>query len=116
MADLGEELGEDLMDGINKVLDGNKTDNNADHYFDDAKDFLDQDEWAKTSPVPDGHACKAVLYTTVSSGSSVRVWDVLILIPCLAFLVFLVVRAGHARQKLGNTNSPVCHVKALFFF
>ncbi len=112
MADVIQVLEDEAEEGVVRLMDGsNATDNNADGYFDDVK--LDDDPFfsddSSSSPVSDGHACKAVLYATVSSGSSIRVWDLLILIPCLFFLLFLLVRVGHARQKLRNTNSPVCN-------
>ena len=48
--------------------------------------------------------CKKILYLTISSGSDVRVWDVIILIPNLIFLTFLLARFNQARQRLMATN------------
>jgi len=50
-------------------------------------------------------SCKRILYETV--GDHTRVWDVLILIPNLAFLAFLIIRFRAARRRLGETHAPV---------
>lgn len=49
----------------------------------------------------------SLLITSLSSLSSIRLWDILILVPNLVFLVFLCVLFQRARLKLYATNSPV---------
>ena len=53
-----------------------------------------------------GRSCKKILFASIFGGG-LRAWDLLILIPTAAFLLFLVLRFRHARQKLGATNSPI---------
>ncbi|KAJ1530573.1 hypothetical protein ONE63_005457 [Megalurothrips usitatus] len=50
--------------------------------------------------------CKRVLYEEIP-GSRVRIWDLSILIPNLAFLVFLGLRFNRAILKLRATSSPI---------
>ena len=107
-----DELGEDLNRAIAHVINGNNgsglqttTENHDfddienDHFFDDVEDVEPR--------ISDNHACKAILYRTMGSNSNVRLWDVLILIPTAVFLLFLLARFSHARQKLRATNSPI---------
>ncbi|CAG0903580.1 unnamed protein product [Darwinula stevensoni] len=60
----------------------------------------------KPSPIYDEHFCKWILYEEISD-SSVRIWDLIILIPNVLFLVFLMVYFKQARLKLRATNSPI---------
>ncbi|KAK0163655.1 hypothetical protein PV327_007316 [Microctonus hyperodae] len=54
----------------------------------------------------DEHFCKLVLYKEIQD-SRVRIWDIVILIPNLLFLLFIVVRFNRARLKLRATSSPI---------
>lgn len=52
------------------------------------------------------HFCKLILYKEIQD-SRVRIWDVMILIPNLLFLLFIAVRFNRARLKLRATSSPI---------
>ncbi|XP_011504848.1 PREDICTED: transmembrane protein adipocyte-associated 1 homolog [Ceratosolen solmsi marchali] len=52
------------------------------------------------------HFCKLILYKDIRD-SRVRIWDVIILIPNLLFLLFIAVRFNRARLKLRATSSPI---------
>ncbi|XP_043285197.1 transmembrane protein adipocyte-associated 1 homolog isoform X2 [Venturia canescens] len=54
----------------------------------------------------DDHFCKLVLYKEIQD-SRVRIWDVVILVPNLLFLLFIIVRFNRARLKLRATSSPI---------
>ncbi|XP_058808242.1 transmembrane protein adipocyte-associated 1 homolog isoform X2 [Phymastichus coffea] len=54
----------------------------------------------------DEHFCKLILYQEIKE-STVRIWDVIILIPNLLFLLFIIVRCNRARLKLRATSSPI---------
>ncbi|XP_046662604.1 transmembrane protein adipocyte-associated 1-like isoform X2 [Homalodisca vitripennis] len=58
------------------------------------------------TPVEEELFCKLILYIEISN-SRVRVWDVIILVPNLLFLLFLIVRFNRARLKLRATSSPI---------
>ncbi|XP_043515597.1 transmembrane protein adipocyte-associated 1 homolog isoform X1 [Frieseomelitta varia] len=60
-----------------------------------------------SSPVNDEeHVCKMILYKEIKD-SRVRIWDIVILIPNLLFLLFIAVRFNRARLKLRATSSPI---------
>ncbi|XP_033339986.2 uncharacterized protein LOC117228377 isoform X1 [Megalopta genalis] len=60
-----------------------------------------------SSPMNDEeHFCKLILYKEIKD-SRVRIWDVVILIPNLLFLLFIGVRFNRARLKLRATSSPI---------
>ncbi|XP_078594939.1 transmembrane protein adipocyte-associated 1 homolog [Branchiostoma floridae x Branchiostoma japonicum] len=50
--------------------------------------------------------CFAPLIMEINN-SGVRVWDVVLLVPNLLFLLFLMIRFPKAKVKLKNTNSPI---------
>ncbi|XP_033350689.1 transmembrane protein adipocyte-associated 1 homolog isoform X1 [Bombus vosnesenskii] len=52
------------------------------------------------------HFCKMILYKEIKD-SRVRIWDIVILIPNLLFLLFITVRFNRARLKLRATSSPI---------
>ncbi|XP_031785095.1 transmembrane protein adipocyte-associated 1 homolog [Nasonia vitripennis] len=52
------------------------------------------------------HFCKLILYKEIRD-SRVRIWDVIILIPNVLFLLFIGVRFNRARLKLRATSSPI---------
>jgi hypothetical protein len=60
--------------------------------------------------IADDEPCKAILTAHVSG---LRVWDLAILLPNIAFLLFLFYRLSSTRQKLRATNSQL-H-RSLFF-
>uniref|UniRef100_A0A8D8TLX4 Transmembrane protein adipocyte-associated 1 homolog n=1 Tax=Cacopsylla melanoneura TaxID=428564 RepID=A0A8D8TLX4_9HEMI len=53
------------------------------------------------------HVCKFILYQEMFDTFRVRVWDVVILIPNLLFLIYLMFRFNRARLKLRATSSPI---------
>ncbi|CAH0713361.1 unnamed protein product, partial [Brenthis ino] len=57
-------------------------------------------------PVKEETFCKYVLYYEMNN-SSVRIWDLIILIPNALFVLFLVVRFNKAQLKLRATSSPI---------
>ncbi|XP_078048147.1 uncharacterized protein LOC144475769 isoform X1 [Augochlora pura] len=60
-----------------------------------------------SSPMNDEeHFCKLILYKEIKD-SRIRIWDVVILIPNLLFLLFIGVRFNRARLKLRATSSPI---------
>lgn len=60
-----------------------------------------------SSPMNDEeHVCKMILYKEIKD-SRVRIWDIVILIPNLLFLLFIAVRFNRARLKLRATSSPI---------
>ncbi|XP_011310190.1 transmembrane protein adipocyte-associated 1 homolog isoform X1 [Fopius arisanus] len=61
---------------------------------------------ANASSDDDDHFCKLVLYKEIQD-SRVRIWDLVILIPNLVFLLFIIVRSNRARLKLRATSSPI---------
>ncbi|XP_015606990.1 uncharacterized protein LOC107273373 isoform X1 [Cephus cinctus] len=64
-------------------------------------------ELALTTATDDNeHFCKLILYKEIKD-SRVRIWDVVILIPNLLFLLFIAVRFNRARLKLRATSSPI---------
>ncbi|XP_032667608.1 uncharacterized protein LOC116842465 isoform X1 [Odontomachus brunneus] len=52
------------------------------------------------------HFCKLILYKEIRD-SRVRIWDVVILVPNLLFLLFIAMRFNRARLKLRATSSPI---------
>ena len=102
MAEIGEEV-------LGKVL-GNQTKPIADDP--DDKDFQNFDDSFIAGDDNEVHilsssVCKKILYVSVWKGSTVRAWDVIVLIPNLAFLIFLALRWTTTRRKLRATNSPI---------
>ncbi|XP_053997241.1 transmembrane protein adipocyte-associated 1 homolog isoform X1 [Hylaeus anthracinus] len=60
-----------------------------------------------SSPMNDEeHFCKFILYKEIKD-SRVRIWDTIILVPNLLFLLFIAVRFNRARLKLRATSSPI---------
>ncbi|KAI5746094.1 hypothetical protein M8J76_017238 [Diaphorina citri] len=60
-----------------------------------------------TQNPPDDHVCKFILYQEIFDTFRVRVWDVLILVPNVMFLLYLMFRFNRARLKLRATSSPI---------
>ncbi|XP_011694347.1 PREDICTED: uncharacterized protein LOC105453826 isoform X1 [Wasmannia auropunctata] len=61
---------------------------------------------ASTAMDDEEHFCKLILYKEIKD-SRVRIWDVIILVPNLLFLLFIVMRFNRARLKLRATSSPI---------
>ena len=65
-----------------------------------------QDTFFHPSLIEDDAPCKAILHVHVGN-SNIRVWDILLLIPNLAFLLFLFFRLSSTRMRLRATKSEV---------
>eukprot|EP00092_Neocalanus_flemingeri_P024036 GFUD01026071.1.p1 GENE.GFUD01026071.1~~GFUD01026071.1.p1 ORF type:complete len:384 (-),score=81.75 GFUD01026071.1:244-1395(-) len=65
-----------------------------------------QDTFFHPSLIKDDEPCKAILHYHVGD-SNLRVWDILILLPNIAFLFFLFYRLPSTRLRLRATNSKV---------
>ena len=51
-------------------------------------------------------SCKQILFEGITSNSTVRAWDILIVIPNLCFFAFLLLRLKRSREKLTSVNTP----------
>jgi len=65
-----------------------------------------RDAFFHPSLIPDNEPCKAVLHYHLGN-TNLRVWDLIILIPNLAFLLFLFYKLPSTRLKLRATNSQL---------
>jgi len=65
-----------------------------------------QDTFFHPTLIHDDEPCKAILHYQIA-GSFLRVWDVLILLPNLAFLFFLFYRLPTTRLRLRATSSAI---------
>ncbi|KAL0115584.1 hypothetical protein PUN28_010831 [Cardiocondyla obscurior] len=61
---------------------------------------------ASTAVDDEEHFCKLILYKEIKD-SRVRIWDIIILVPNLLFLLFIAMRFNRARLKLRATSSPI---------
>ncbi|CAH0391091.1 unnamed protein product [Bemisia tabaci] len=61
---------------------------------------------SQTTIPENDHLCKLILYMDVPN-TKIRVWDVIILVPNLIFLLFLGFRFNRAILKLRATSSPI---------
>ncbi|KAI4883058.1 hypothetical protein NFI96_029350 [Prochilodus magdalenae] len=62
--------------------------------------------WPSESNISQPHKCLQVLYEDIGN-SRVRFWDLLLLVPNVAFLVFLIWKLPSARAKIRLTSSPI---------
>ncbi|MCI4375370.1 hypothetical protein PGIGA_G00108680 [Pangasianodon gigas] len=62
--------------------------------------------WPSQANISQPHSCLRVLYEDIGS-SRVRFWDLLLLVPNVAFLVFLMWKLPSARAKIRLTSSPI---------
>ena len=73
-----------------------------------SKAFDEDDFFTHSNHLPKGQGCIKILRATVGGQpDGVRVWDVLVLIPALTFLLFLAARSGKAGVKLRSVESPI---------
>jgi hypothetical protein len=115
MADFGDEIGQDLQQKAVDLLgfsESNTTNaavasgSKADHTFDIFDDsFINSD--SNLGHIPSSEICKKILFISICEGSSVRAWDVLLLLPNLTFIIFLAMRWATTKRKLRATNSPI---------
>ncbi len=112
MGDIAEEFEQAVEQKLNDALNNgsNSKIDLADDPGDPAfKDFANNFVDGKQHPgyIVSSSVCKKILYAPVFNGSTVRAWDVMVLIPNLAFFVFLALRWTATRRKLRATNSPI---------
>ena len=95
----------DLADSVNSstVVQGN--DSNP-FEKDDFTDNWGPSEEIKKKASYDTTSCKQILFEGITSTSTVRAWDILILIPNLCFFAFLLYRLKRSREKLTTVNTP----------
>ncbi|KAI5109177.1 transmembrane protein adipocyte-associated 1-like [Silurus meridionalis] len=62
--------------------------------------------WPSQSNISQPHNCLRVLYEDIGT-SRVRFWDLLLLVPNVAFLIFLIWKLPSARAKIRLTSSPI---------
>uniref|UniRef100_A0A3P9HGD4 Integral membrane protein GPR175 n=2 Tax=Oryzias latipes TaxID=8090 RepID=A0A3P9HGD4_ORYLA len=62
--------------------------------------------WPPDSNVSKPHRCLQLLYEDIGD-SRVRFWDILLLVPNVAFFVFLMWKLPSARAKIRLTSSPI---------
>ena len=112
MADVAEEIEQTLESKVSKILSANgssKAGGDDDHSFDMFDNsFMESD--STLGHIPSNRMCKKLLYISICEGSSVRAWDVLLLLPSLAFTLFLAMRWTSTRRKLSSTNSAIFRV------
>merc|ERR1712032_894389 len=70
------------------------------------EDPLFRDAFFHPSLIPDSEPCKAILHYHLGN-TNLRVWDLIILIPNLAFLLFIFYKLPSTRLKLRATNSEL---------
>uniref|UniRef100_A0A8C1CK87 Integral membrane protein GPR175 n=2 Tax=Cyprinus carpio TaxID=7962 RepID=A0A8C1CK87_CYPCA len=69
---------------------------------DNSSEFIPDHESNITKP----HRCLQILYDDIGH-SRVRYWDVMLLVPNVAFLIFLMWKLPSARAKIRLTSSPI---------
>ena len=77
------------------------------------EDPLFQDTFFHPDLIEDDGTCKVILYTGLGN-SQVRVWDLIILIPNVLFLLFLLFQLPKSRSKIHSSPSQV--VKTFYSF
>jgi len=108
MGSLLEQAEESLLDMTDSVNTSNIVlGNDTDPFEDD--DFTDN--WGPSDEIKkkaafDTSSCKQILFEGITSNSTVRAWDILILIPSLCFFAFLLLRLKRSREKLTSVNTP----------
>ena len=108
MAGLEASLMEQGLDWISRELVGDNTTSEAALAGQDPgpgeEDPFFRDSFFHPDLIPDSEPCKEILHFQVGA-SSIRLWDLLLLLPNLAFLLFLFYRLPSARARLGASPS-----------
>lgn len=106
--EIAENIEEGLLNLANNVNTSNIVIGNDSNPFgdDDYTDDWGPSEEIKKKASFDTSSCKQILFEGITSTSTVRAWDILILIPNLCFLAFLFFRLKRAREKLTSVNTP----------
>ena len=103
------DLEEAVLDIANSFNTSNIPKGNDSSPF-DPDDFTDNwgpDDAIKKKASFDTSSCKQILFEGITSNSTVRAWDILILIPNMCFLAFLVFRLKKSKEKLASVNTPI---------
>ena len=106
MEDIEGEFIETAINEVSDLLFGPKS-NSTEH--DDGpttEDPFFQDEFFHPSLIKDDQPCKAILHYHIGE-THIRMWDIFILLPNLAFLFFLFYRLPSTRLRLRATNSSM---------
>ena len=109
MDEIVERAEDVLLGGLNSTNSSNSAEgNDSDPFAPD--DFTDNwgsiDEIKKKASLHTS-SCKQILFEGITSNSTVRAWDILILIPNMCFLAFLIFRLKKSREKLASVNTPM---------
>lgn len=108
MAGLEASLMEQGLDWISRELVGDNTTSEAALAGQDPgpgeEDPFFRDSFFHPDLIPDSEPCKEILHFQVGA-STIRLWDLLLLLPNLAFLLFLFYRLPWARARLGASPS-----------
>ena len=106
--EIAENIEEGLLDLANNVNSSSIVIGNDSNPFgdDDYTDDWGPSEEIKKKASFDTSSCKQILFEGITSTSTVRAWDILILIPNLCFLAFLFFRLKRAKEKLTSVNTP----------
>ena len=103
--DILDTIEDSLIDAADSVNTSNIPQGTDKSPFDEDK-FTDDWEETKTKVAIDTSSCKQILFEGITSNSTVRAWDILILIPNLCFFAFLLFRLKRSREKLTSVNTP----------
>lgn len=106
------QLGDTFLSEIEDTFfPGNVTDDS-----DSMDDPFADDEFFHPHVIHDDETCKLMLHYKIS-GIGVKLWDVLLLLPCSIFLSFLLLGLPKARQRLrGLTNSATVSTLYVIIF
>jgi len=77
------------------------------------QDVLDHDEFfqdKESAPVSEAFICKRILYSTVAT-SDIKMFDILLLIPSLLFLLCLIYTSPRSRQKMSGASNALVSLK-----
>lgn len=107
MADVADALEDALETKMNNMLNVTGGKHSDDFDGDDDGLFADFDNSFMRGDKVHFHPCQKILWASVSQGSAVKTWDVLLMLPNLAFAIFLCCRVATTLRKLRATNSAV---------
>jgi len=106
MGDFESEILEKGFEEVSDLLFGPLTNTTEEDSAPGTEDPFFQDTFFHPNLIRDDEPCKAILHYQVG-GSFLRVWDVLILLPNIAFLLFLFFRLPTTRLRLRATSSSL---------
>ncbi len=111
MADVAEEVGQELLNTVAKTIfndsspsgEGEEDDFKDLRHFDEEPFFHHDKGFPTLPPETDAHGCQRLLWITVQP--NIRVWDLIIFLPCSAYLTFLLAGLSGARSKLRASST-----------